>query len=175
MSTYALHHSALERRRVMLQKLGGEEKRREAIDRFYKKQMQDDRIMHFFDGTDVEIIKWHQFNLMSIAFTAVPANFDVTKLLLTRHQHLFDRGLNERHFDIVAHHFTDSLHEMGVDPALAREALEVVMPLRETFKQGAAAAKARKERAAFHSRVEKGIIAAIVAVFVMSHFRGRRP
>lgn len=58
--TYPLHCSANERRRLMLAKLGGEAKRREAIDRFYQKQMDDPRLVRFFDGSDVEIIKWHQ-------------------------------------------------------------------------------------------------------------------
>lgn len=174
MSTYALHHSALERRRVMLKKLGGEDKRREAIDRFYQKQMEDERILHFFDGIDVEIIKWHQFNLMSIAFTAVPATFDVQKLLLVRHQPLFDQGLNEHHFDIVAHHFTSTLQEMGCDPELSKEALEVVMPLRDVFQEGAAQAKARKKRAQFQWQLEKGMMVAIVAAFVLHHWRGKK-
>ena len=163
MSTYALHHSALERRRVMLQKLGGDEKRREAIDRFYKKQMEDDRLMHFFEGTDVEIIKWHQFNLMSIAFTAVPTTFDVEALLLTRHKSLYDAGLTEKHFDIVAKHFTDTLEEMNVDAELIQEALDVVMPLRAIFQTGARLAKERKEQVEFRSRMKKMVLVAIVA------------
>ena len=174
MSTYALHHSALERRRVMLDKLGGDEKRREAIDRFYKKQMEDERLLHFFDGTDVEIIKWHQFNLMSIAFTAVPKTFDVRALLLTRHKALYDAGLNETHFDIVAKHFTDTLEEMKVNPELVKEALEVVMPLREIFKEGARLAKERKEQQEFRSRMKKVVLVAVVAAVAIRVVRGRK-
>lgn len=174
MSTYALHHSALERRRVMLDKLGGESKRREAIDRFYKKQMEDERLLHFFDGTDIEIIKWHQFNLMSIAFTAVPKNFDVESLLLTRHQRLYDQGLNESHFDMVAKHFTDTLEEMNVDPELVKEALEVVMPLRKIFQEGARQAKERKEAAAFYGKLKKAAFVAVVAALVVKYVRSKK-
>ena len=174
MSTYALHHSALERRRVMLEKLGGEERRREAIDRFYKKQMEDERLMHFFDGTDVEIIKWHQFNLMSIAFTAVPTSFDIGALLLTRHQKLYDAGLNESHFDMVAKHFTDTLEEMNVEPELVQEALAVVAPLRVLFEEGARQAKERRDAAAFRGRVKKAVIVAVVAAMVVRYVRGRK-
>mmetsp|Transcript_29816 Transcript_29816/g.49206 ORF Transcript_29816/g.49206 Transcript_29816/m.49206 type:complete len:176 (+) Transcript_29816:112-639(+) len=174
MSTYALHHSASERRRVMLAKLGGDAKLREAIDRFYKKQMGDDRLMHFFRGVDVEIIKWHQFNLMSIAFTAVPQSFDVRALLLTRHHRLYDAGLSEAHFDMVAQYFTETLEEMEFDPELAKEALEVVMPLREIFKEGAKQAKKRKEAAAFRSHVKKAIAVAIIAAIVIKSARARK-
>lgn len=173
MSTYALHHSSLERRRVMLDKLGGETKRREAIDRFYSKQMEDERLQQFFHGVDVEIIKWHQFNLMSIAFTAVPSSFDVQALLLTRHKRLYDEGLNEHHFDMVAHHFLATLEEMNVDEALAKEALEVVMPLREIFKQGAREAKHRREAAAFRSRVKQAVVLAVVAVAAIRYVKKR--
>lgn len=174
MSTYALHHSALERRRVMLKKLGGDEKRREAIDLFYKKQMDDDRLMHFFEGTDVEIIKWHQFNLMSIAFTAVPKTFDVSDLLLTRHKGLYDKGLSERHFDMVAKHFTDTLEEMKVDPELIKEALDVVMPLREIFREGARLAKERKEQNEFRSRVRKLVVVAVMAAVAIRFVRTKK-
>jgi truncated hemoglobin YjbI len=87
--------------------------------------------MFFFRGVNVEIIKWHQFNLMSIAFTAVPDNFSLEDLLLVRHKRLFDMGLSEVYFDMVAKHFEDTLIEMNVDEALIKEALEVVMPLRK--------------------------------------------
>jgi hemoglobin len=174
MSTYALHHSALERRRVMLEKLGGDEKRREAIEIFYKKQMDDERLMHFFEGTDVEIIKWHQFNLMSIAFTELPKTFDVSGLLLTRHKNLFDSGLSEEHFDIVSKHFTDTLEEMHVDHELVKEALEVVMPLRNVFQEGARQAKARREADEFRGRLKMAALAAVAAVLVLRFVRSRK-
>jgi len=158
----------------MLEKLGGDGRRREAIEKFYQKQMEDERIMHFFDGSDVEIIKWHQFNLMSIAFTEVPKNFDVAKLILTRHKYLYDQGLNETHFDIVAKHFTDTLEEMDVEPDLVKEALEVVMPLRGPFKEGARQARERKEAAAFRSRVRKAVVVAILAGLAVRYFKGRK-
>jgi hemoglobin len=174
MSTYALHHSALERRRVMLQKLGGDDKRREAIEIFYKKQMDDERLMHFFEGSDVEIIKWHQFNLMSIAFTALPTTFDVSSLLLTRHKALFDAGLSEKHFDMVAKHFTDTLEEMHVEDELVKEALEVVMPLRNVFQEGASQAKARRESEEFRGRLKMAACTAIVAALVIRFVRSRK-
>jgi hemoglobin len=126
-----LHYGANERRAILLGKLGGQKVLRQAIDKFYNKQLEDERLMFFFRGVNVEIIKWHQFNLMSIAFTAVPDNFSLEDLLLVRHKRLFDMGLSEVYFDMVAKHFEDTLIEMNVDEALIKEALEVVMPLRK--------------------------------------------
>lgn len=166
-----LHYGANERRAIMLEKLqkkGGENVLREAIDRFYAKQLADDRLMYFFRGVNVEIIKWHQFNLMSIAFASVPDNFSLHDLLLNRHQRLFERGLNEEYFDIVLQHFEDTLVEMDVEPELIKEALEVVMPLREVFAQGYREAQERKRAA---DRKRQAVLAIVVAAAAFGVFK----
>ena len=84
--------------------------------------------------------------VMGIAFTAVPENFDVNHLILKRHQKLFDDGLDETYFDMVMSHFTDTLREMKVDPTVIDAAIEVIMPLREIFVQGAVEAKERRQQ-----------------------------
>ena len=83
--------------------------------------------------------------VMGIAFTAVPENFDVHHLILKRHQKLFDDGLNESYFDLVMTHFTDTLKEMKVDPSVIDAAVEVIMPLRDVFVQGALEANERRQ------------------------------
>uniref|UniRef100_A0A7S2U6T4 Uncharacterized protein n=1 Tax=Attheya septentrionalis TaxID=420275 RepID=A0A7S2U6T4_9STRA len=133
MSTALLHYGANERRAIMLEKLGGKEVLQKAVDQFYERQIHDERLMIFFRGTDISILKWHQFNLMSISFTGVPHNFDVEHLILNRHETLFDQGLNQDHFDMVLQHFSDTLTDMKVDPSLTEEALEIISPLRDVF------------------------------------------
>ena len=169
-----LHYGANERRAVMLEKLGGQRALRRAIDIFYAKQIADDRLMYFFRGVNVEIIKWHQFNLMSIAFTAVPENFDLPDLLLNRHGRLFDMGLDETYFDIVAQHFKDTLVEMDVDPDLIKESLDVVMPLREVFAQGAREAQERTKRAAGKRQAVLAIVAAALAIGVVKLVKSKK-
>ena len=158
----------------MLEKLGGREVLQKAIDIFYQKQLEDDRLMAFFHGVDVEIIKWHQFNLMSIAFTAVPDNFDLKHLLLTRHQRLYDEGLSEEHFDMVLQHFKDTLKEMNVEPELAKEALEVVMPLRDVFEQGAREARERKKANTLKRQVTLAVIVTLLAAGVVKMIRDKK-
>lgn len=46
----------------MLEKLGGQEILAEATNKFYEKQVHDERLLKFFHGTDLAILKWHQFN-----------------------------------------------------------------------------------------------------------------
>jgi hemoglobin len=129
----------------MLAKLGGQEVLQKATDQFYDKQLNDDRLMKFFRGTDMAILKWHQFNLMSIAFTHVPKEFDVYHLIIVRHQKLFDDGLSEYEFDIVMGHFESTLKEMNIlDESVIEEALSVVRPLRKVFIEGAQMARDRR-------------------------------
>jgi truncated hemoglobin YjbI len=62
MSTALLHYGANERKHHMLEKLGGQTVLAEATDRFYDRQVHDEKLLKFFHGTDLSILKWHQFN-----------------------------------------------------------------------------------------------------------------
>lgn len=130
----------------MLEKLGGKEVLAAATDQFYNRQVNDERLQKFFHGTDLAILKWHQFNLMSIAFTAVPESFDVNHLILVRHTRLFDKGLDETDYDRVMEHFTGTLQDMDISPDLIEDAYNVVSPLRAVFEQGADEARNRQKR-----------------------------
>lgn len=157
----------------MLAKLGGQEVLQKATDQFYDKQLRDDRLMKFFNGTDMAILKWHQFNLMSIAFTHVPKEFDVHHLIIVRHQKLFDDGLTELEFDLVMGHFESTLKEMkqqGVllDESVIEESLAVVRPLRKVFEEGAQ--MARNRRAAENARQQRRLWTAAVAVAALVMF-----
>lgn len=65
MSTELLHSGANERRHVMLEKLGGKDVLQKATDIFYDRQLADPMLAQFFLGSEITILKWHQFNLMS--------------------------------------------------------------------------------------------------------------
>ena len=65
MSTDLLHSGANERRHKMLDKLGGKEVLQKATDIFYDRQLADPKLARFFQGSEITILKWHQFNLMS--------------------------------------------------------------------------------------------------------------
>ncbi len=146
----------------MLEKLGGQDTLRKAVDIFYEKQLSDPALKAFFEGANIQILKWHQFNLMSIAFTAVPEQLDVAALIMAKHQRLFDEGLSEEHFDIVIKHFRDTLRELDVDDSLTEEAVAVVMPLRQFFAQGAADAKIRQQDIRWRQHAAK--VAAIAVI-----------
>lgn len=102
--------------------------------------------------------------LLGIAFTSVPDNFDVEKLILVRHQHLFDRGLDETYFDHTVELFVETLQELNVDPELIAEAQAVIRPLRKYFEEGAELARHRKRKAMQQQRMQQvGLAAVLVA------------
>jgi hypothetical protein len=87
-----------------------------------------------------------KYNFMSIAFTEVPEDMDIEALIHTKHQKLFDEGLTEEHFDIVAAHFIDTLNHLGVKQAEIDEAVGVIAPLRQVFEREAIEAQKRKQK-----------------------------
>lgn len=103
---------------------------------------------------------------LGIAFTSVPDNFDVEKLILVRHLHLFDRGLDETSFDHTVELFVETLQELNVDPDLIAEAQAVIRPLRTYFEEGAELARQRKQASIRQQRMKQVGLAAVVVATV---------
>ena len=40
-----------------------------AVDNFYDKLAADPMLAPFFQNSDINLLKWHQFNMMSVAFS----------------------------------------------------------------------------------------------------------
>jgi truncated hemoglobin YjbI len=201
----------------MLKKLGGKDILQKATDIFYDRQLADPKLARFFRGSEITILKWHQFNLMGtrvswlnnmwffcfflciliiptteifrlsfsatipttpgIAFTALPDNFDVEKLILVRHQHLFDRGLDETYFDHTVEIFVETLRELKVDPELVDEAKAVIHPLRKYFEEGAELARQRQKKTSQEQAMRQVglmVVVATVALFSIQTLRHRK-
>lgn len=155
----------------MLEKLGGPDVLQKATDLFYDRQMHDEKLQRFFHGTDLAILKWHQFNLMGIAFTHVPDNFDVEHLILVRHEKLFDQGLDETYFDHTVDLFVATLQDLNVDAELVKEAKEVIMPLRVYFEEGAQLARERRKAARREQLAGQAVVALLVAACAFTAVR----
>ena len=117
-----------------------------AVDDFYARLIADESLKKYFLNVNVELLKWHQYNFMSFAFTEIPEGIDVVHLVSSKHARLFDEGLSEKEFDIVAGHFVSVLQGLGVKQELIDEAVTVIVPLRPIFEEGAKKAKARKTK-----------------------------
>jgi hemoglobin len=121
----------------LFQRLGGVAAVRAAVDEFYKRILQDPALMRFFDETSLPVLKMHQVQFLKIAFVAIPDDLDVGKLLLDKHQRLFEMGLDGSHFDLVAGHFIGALNHLSVPQALIDESVGIVASLRPVFVEGA--------------------------------------
>lgn len=152
----------------MLEKLGGVDVLQKATDLFYDRQIHDVRLQKFFHGTDLAILKWHQFNLMGIAFTAVPDNFDVEHLILVRHERLFDDGLDEKYFDYTVELFVATLQDLNVDVEVIEGAKDVIMPLRKYFEEGAQLARERRQAASRQRLAGQAVVLLLVASFAFT-------
>lgn len=104
---------------------------------------------------------------MSIAFTEVPEDMDLVALIHTKHKRLFDEGLSEEHFDIVAGHFIDTLNHLGVKQMQIDEAVGVIAPLRPVFEKEAIEAQKRKQTKIMMRLAILVAVLAIVAYYFM--------
>lgn len=105
----------------LYEQLGGEPAVNAAVDIFYRKVLQDERIHHFFDTTDMEKQAAKQKAFLTMAFGG-PNHY--TGLDMRKgHAHLVSRGLNDRHVDAVIELLGATLKELGVaDELIARVA-----------------------------------------------------
>lgn len=121
---------------TLFQKLGGVKAVRAIVDVFYQRLLADENVAPFFEGVNIVHLKRHQVEFMKVAFTQIPKDLDVPKMMIEKHRRLFAMGLNELHFDAVAGHFGDVLREKNLDTVLIEEALQIVGGLRGVFEQG---------------------------------------
>jgi hemoglobin len=133
-----------EKKAYIYDRIGGDAAIEAAVDNFYLRCLGDAELMPFFATTDMDRLKHHQRRFFKLAFTEIPEDIDVANLMLTKHQKLFEMGLTEHHFDLVAGHLVATLQYLGVEEPLIAECVAVVAPLRPIFEKGAAieAAKA---------------------------------
>jgi hemoglobin len=132
-----------EKKAYIFDRIGGDAAIEAAVDNFYLKCLGDEELVPFFETTDMNKLKHHQRRFFKMAFTEIPEDIDVADLMLTKHQKLFEMGLTEHHFDLVAGHLVATLQYLGVEEPLIAECVAVVAPLRPVFEKGATeAAKA---------------------------------
>ena len=123
---------------TLLDRLGGNETLHAAVDLSYGRLLSDDRLERFFRGTNMTKLSSHKYNFMRLAFEHDEIQTtELARVIQDKHNRLFALGLDETHFDMVAAHFEASLDDLGVDPALVKQAMERILPLRTAFFQGA--------------------------------------
>jgi hemoglobin len=122
-----------EGKEMLLDRLGGPAALKEAVYEFYGRILDDEQLAPFFQHTDMTKLRAHQYKFMEIAFTEIPQGLDVAKYLTDTHARLFEKGLNAKHFDLVAGHLVDTLKSLKVDQDVINDVVATVGPLRAVF------------------------------------------
>ncbi|KAF6251006.1 globin-like protein [Scenedesmus sp. NREL 46B-D3] len=107
----------------LIDRLGGPDAVKSAVDIFYGKVLDDSRIKHYFAGTDMKKQRAHQAAFMTYAFGG--ATKYAGKDMAEAHRHLVPH-LTEEHFNAVVENFVATLQELGVAQEDIDDACKVV-------------------------------------------------
>ncbi len=108
-----------------------------AVDEFYSRLVNIRELDVFFDGVNMAQLKKHQFNFMRMAFTKIPEGTDVSGKMVKAHERLWDLGLDETHFDIIATELVGTLKKLNVGQREIDDVVATVGPLRKVFEVNA--------------------------------------
>ena len=105
---------------TLFEKLGGQSAVDLAVNGFYERVLQDDRIKHFFNNVDMDKQKLHQQEFLTFAFGGAPSYEGNT--MREAHKHLVaNMGLNSGHFDAVIENLVATLRDLGISEELIAE------------------------------------------------------
>ena len=112
-----------------------------AMDGFVEALFTDDELKPIFEKYSKPYLKAHQQRLFLMAFSDLPEEFDYKSFLMERHYKLFNKGTNEKHFDLMVKYLNEALAGLssslvdagsvgGVNARLApfRDVFETVSP-----------------------------------------------
>jgi hemoglobin len=112
----------------LFEQLGGEGAVNAAVDIFYRKVLNDDRINRFFEGVDMDTQAAKQKAFLTFAFGG-PNNY--TGLDMRRgHARLVEQGLDDSHFDAVVEDLAATLTELGVPDDLIGQVAAIAESVR---------------------------------------------
>lgn len=111
--------------RDVFKRIGGKAAVDAAVDRFYEYMLDDERVKHFFDNTNMEKQRQHQKDFITFALGGSTAY--AGKDMRAAHQHLVDNlGLNDAHFDATVDNLVKALRDLKVDEDIIAEAGAIV-------------------------------------------------
>jgi purine-binding chemotaxis protein CheW len=112
------------------ERLGGEAAIDAAVDLFYEKVKEDDRLTEFFEGKDMVKQSKSMKRFLAQALGG-PQEYKGRDMRSAHKKLVHEKGLDDSHFIAVAGHLSDSLAQMGVPDDLIHEVLGAVEGLRD--------------------------------------------
>jgi hemoglobin len=113
----------------LYERIGGEAALFAAATLLYEKLLADARVSAFFVGLDLDAQIQKQTAFLAWAFGA-PMRYTFRPLGEAHKKLVRERGLSGEHFDVVVGHLGDALRELGVEPTVIAEVMEVVASTR---------------------------------------------
>ena len=113
----------------LFEKLGGEKSVDAAVDIFYRKVLQDDRINDFFTDVDMDEQIQKQKAFLTFAFGG-PNNYSGLSMK-EAHERLVAKGMNDTHVDVVVELLGGTLKELGVGDNLIGEVAAIAESVRD--------------------------------------------
>lgn len=110
---------------TVFDRIGGNEAVENVVDEFYDRVLNDDRVVHHFEGTDTTALRAHQVQFIS-AVTGGPVEYSGQDM---REAHR-GMGITDVEFDVVAGHLDSALSENGVAEGTRERILDEVETLR---------------------------------------------
>ncbi|WIV67602.1 group I truncated hemoglobin [Natrialbaceae archaeon AArc-T1-2] len=103
----------------LYERLGGEDSIAAVVDAFYERVLEDDRVAHFFEDTDMQKQRAHQTQFLS-AVAGGPVEYSGEDME-SAHD---DLEIRQKHFDAIAELLEEALLEFDVDDRERTDVLE---------------------------------------------------
>ncbi|MEZ5691441.1 MAG: group 1 truncated hemoglobin [Rickettsiales bacterium] len=110
----------------LYERIGGENAVDAAVEIFYYKVLNDNRVNHFFKNIHISRLMAKQKAFITFAFGGPSKYTYWQRGLRNSHRESVKNGMNDTHFDMVLKHLTDSLKEMMYPEEIIDEVREIV-------------------------------------------------
>jgi truncated hemoglobin YjbI len=117
-------------------RLGGESEFGFVVMEFCGKIMADPELQPIYEDLDVEDLCTLQEEFLSLVFGEIPQDMNPNGKIVIRQHALFEKGLNETHYDKVVEHFEDALRECWIEPDVIDELSKTLKQHRTLFERG---------------------------------------
>lgn len=107
----------------IFERIGGEEAIDAAVEIFYSKVLEDDKLATFFEGVDMDKLRNMQKSFLAMAFGG-DRNYSGRDLQCA-HAHLVEKGLNDAVFDRTMKCLRQTLEQLDVDEELMIDVLTI--------------------------------------------------
>lgn len=119
---------------TLFHRIGGAKALDIAVDRFYKKVLDDIRVSNFFEGVDMKKQKLKQKAFLAHVLGG-PVEYS-GKDLRKAHAYLVVNGMNETHFNVIIEHLTATLVELNVIQDDINEVIAIAMSAKDDILAG---------------------------------------